>query len=121
MVKSVERAIQICELLGEGGALSLAQIARRIQAPKTTVYEILATLESQRLVLRDDVAGTFNLGMRLISLGQLAQRGFELRRVVLPFLQQLNRELDETVHLTVLEEDHVLYVECVESSKRLRT
>jgi DNA-binding IclR family transcriptional regulator len=33
----------------------------------------------------------------------------------------LNAELDETVHLTVLEGNEVLYVDCLESSKRLRT
>jgi DNA-binding IclR family transcriptional regulator len=51
----------------------------------------------------------------------MAQLDLEIRRVAAPFLKQLNAELDETVHLTVLEGDEVLYVECLESSKRLRT
>jgi DNA-binding IclR family transcriptional regulator len=65
--------------------------------------------------------GTFSLGIRLLELGQEAQENFELRRVASPFLQQLNRVLDETVHLTILDGDVVLYVDCYESTKRLRT
>ncbi|MEI6386148.1 MAG: IclR family transcriptional regulator, partial [Spirochaetota bacterium] len=38
-----------------------------------------------------------------------------------PFLQGLNQEFDETVHLTLLDLDEVLYVDCIESRRRLRT
>jgi len=51
----------------------------------------------------------------------MAQAELEIRRVAAPFMKQLNIELDETVHLTVLEGNEVLYVDCLESSKRLRT
>jgi DNA-binding IclR family transcriptional regulator len=51
----------------------------------------------------------------------MAQADLEIRRVALPLIKQLNAELDETVHLTVLEGNEVLYVDCLESSKRLRT
>jgi len=36
-------------------------------------------------------------------------------------LRSLNEELDETVHLTILDGWEVLYVECFESIKQLRT
>ena len=51
----------------------------------------------------------------------MAQSDLEIRRVASPFLKELNSELDETVHLTVLEGNEVLYVDCLESTKRLRT
>lgn len=121
MVKSVQRAIRILEVLGRQEHLTLAALSRKLIAPKTTVFEILATLESERLVHRDDELGTYSLGIKLLELGQMAQCGLELCKLVLPFLQRLNRELDETVHLTVLDQDEVLYIDCIESSKRLRT
>jgi IclR family KDG regulon transcriptional repressor len=121
MVNSVQRAAAILGLLMREGRLGLSQVARSLGIPKSTAHSILETLEGEGLVGRDGSTGTFGLGIRLLELGQAAQESFELRRVASPHLLALNRDLDETVHLTVLDGDVVLYVECFESSKRLRT
>jgi len=121
MVNSVKRAAAILSLLGKEGRLSLTQICRTLRIPKSTTFSILETLEAERIVEKDEPTGTFSLGIRLLELGQEAQKNFELRKVASPYLQQLNHALDETVHLTVLDDDEVLYVECFDSSKRLRT
>jgi DNA-binding IclR family transcriptional regulator len=120
MVNSVKRAVAILGLLGTRGRLNLTQICKTLHIPKSTAFSILETLTEENLVAKDEPTGTFSLGIRLLELGQEAQENFELRRVASPFLQQLNRTLDETVHLTVLEGDVVLYVDCYESTKRLR-
>ena len=121
MVNSVQRAAAILGLLLKEKRLGLSQVARSLRIPKSTAHSILETLEREGLVARDESTGTFCLGIRLLELGQAAQENFELRRVASPHLLALNRELDETVHLTVLDGDVVLYVECFESSRRLRT
>lgn len=121
MVNSVARAFAILTLLGKKGRLTLSQLCRDLKIPKSTAFSILETLEKEQAVVREDETGMYSLGIRLLELGQEAQANFELRRVASPVLQQLNREIDETVHLTVLDNDEVLYVDCYESSKRLRT
>jgi DNA-binding IclR family transcriptional regulator len=121
MVNSVQRAAAILDLLGREKRLGLSQVAKRLRIPKSTAHSIIETLVREGLVARDAPTGTFGLGIRLLELGQAAQENFELRRVASPRLLALNREVDETVHLTVLDGDVVLYVECFESSKRLRT
>ena len=120
MVNSVKRAAAILGLLGTRGRLNLTHICKALHIPKSTAFSILETLMEENLVAKDEPTGTFSLGIRLLELGQEAQENFELRRVASPFLQQLNRTLDETIHLTVLEGDVVLYVDCYESTKRLR-
>jgi DNA-binding IclR family transcriptional regulator len=121
MVNSVRRASAILGLLGRERRLGLSQVARSLRIPKSTTHSIIETLVREGLVARDGLTGTFSLGIRLLELGQAAQENFELRRVASPRLLALNREVDETVHLTVLDGDVVLYVDCFESSKRLRT
>ncbi|MFQ3620416.1 MAG: IclR family transcriptional regulator [Spirochaetales bacterium] len=121
MVNSVLRAFTILTLLGKKGRLTLSQICRELKIPKSTTFSILETLEKEQAVVREEETGMYTLGIRLLELGQEAQVNFELRRVASPVLQQLNRDIDETVHLTVLDKDEVLYVDCYESSKRLRT
>jgi len=120
-VKPVENAVHVLELLGQERALGVSEISRRLSIAKSSTHDILSTLLSAGLVERDGERGVYGLGIHLFELGNLARANLELRRVALPHLRSLNEALDETVHLTVLDQDHALYVECYESTKRLRT
>jgi IclR family KDG regulon transcriptional repressor len=121
VVKPVQNAIRMLHLLGEQGTMGVTQIASRLDLSKSSVHDILCTLLSDGLVEKDTERSVYRLGIRLFELGNLARASLELRRLALPHLKALNEALDETVHLTVVDEDEVLYVECYESSKRLRT
>jgi IclR family transcriptional regulator, KDG regulon repressor len=120
MVRSVARAIQILEFLGNHEGANVTEISQRLGFPKSTSHEILSTLEQENIIAKDQ-HNRYHLGLKLFELGSMAQTDLEIRRVASPYVKQLNAELDETVHLTVLEGDQVLYVDCLESSKRLRT
>jgi IclR family transcriptional regulator, KDG regulon repressor len=120
-VTSVDRAVTILDILSERGELSLSRIAEILNAPKTSVFDILTTLEARRMVSRAGEAGKYALGLHAIEIGYSAVRTFGIRKMVAPVLQALNEQLDETVHLTVLDDDEVLYIDCYESTKRLRT
>ncbi len=89
--------------------------------PKSSVHSILETLAAEKVVERDDSSGRFHLGVKLVELGNRARLDLDICRIAAPFLQGLNVEFDETVHLTVLDRDEVLYVDCIESRRRLRT
>ena len=120
MVNSVLRAITILEFLGHQKGSNVTEISKALELPKSTTHQILATLESENVIVKDR-HNRYHLGLRLFELGSMAQVDLEIRRMAAPFLKTLNAELDETVHLTVLEGNEVLYVDCLESSKRLRT
>ncbi len=119
-VRSVYRALKIIELIAERKSLTLPEITQTLSLPKSSAYEILTTLCKEDFICRDK-NNEYSLGIRLIELGNKAQLNLEIRRIATPILRQLNEELDETVHLTVLDNDEILYVECFESTKRLRT
>jgi len=121
MVNTVLKAISLLDALAKQGDRSLSELARELGFAKSTVHGILETLEAERLVERGPESGKFHLGIRLIELGNRAQRGLDICRIAAPFLTGLNQEFDETVHLTVLDHDEVLYIDCIESQRRLRT
>ena len=120
MVKSVFRSIKILELLGDKKGLTVTDISKGLHFPKSSTHEILSTLEQENLVTKDQY-NRYHLGLKLFELGSMAQYDLEIRRIAGPYVKRLNAELDETVHLTVLEGHEVLYIECLESTKRLRT
>lgn len=117
----MDRAVSVLDILSERGEQSLSRIAEALGAPKTSVFDILMTLEARRMVSRDGESGRYSLGLHAIELGYSAVNTFGIRKMVAPVLQALNERLDETVHLTVLDDDEILYIDCYESTKRLRT
>ncbi len=121
MVNTVRKSIMVLNTLAQNSGLATSELARLLELPKSSVHNILTTLESERLVERNPETGKFHLGVKLISLGHRAQESLDIARIARPVLGRLNEETDETVHLTVLDEDEVLYVDCIESTKRLRT
>jgi IclR family transcriptional regulator, KDG regulon repressor len=121
MVRAINRGFDILQLLSRRGPMGVTDLARALDLPKSTVHDLLSTLQHEGAVLRDSERQVFVLGWRLFELGQRAQEGMEIRRLARNYISNLSRDLDETVHLTVLDGGEVLYVDCVESTKRLRT
>ena len=121
MVNTVLRSFQILEKLGDGQSLGVSELARELDMAKSSVHGILETLVHEKVVGKNPVTGKYSLGIRLIEFGNRAQLGLDICRIAAPFLKGLNVEFDETVHLTLLDNDEVLYVDCIESRKRLRT
>jgi IclR family KDG regulon transcriptional repressor len=121
MVNTVSRAVLILEYLADHDDQGVSDIARILEMPKSSTHSILSTLEHHSLVEKDERSGRYHLGLKLVELGYRAQGELGLVRVGRPFIQGLNRDTDETVHLTVLDHREVLYVDCVESRLRLRT
>ena len=121
VVNSVSKAIMILSLLGSRPGLTLQRICDLLSLPKSSAYSILATLEKEGLVERESGVKTYHLGIRLFEIGNLALGDYEIRRTAEPYIRRLNEELDETVHLTIPIGGEVLYIDCYESTKRLRT
>lgn len=120
-VNSVRKALAILNLLSDGKERSLSEITQELDLAKSTVHSLLETLTSACVLERDAESGGYSLGIRLIELGYCAQTGLDICRISAPFLQGLNVKFDETVHLTVLDNNEVLYIDCIESRRRLRT
>jgi IclR family transcriptional regulator, KDG regulon repressor len=121
MVRSVQKAVRVLGLLSEKPGLTISQISQTLSLPKSSTHDILVTLEAEDIIYKETTTAGYHLGMRLFELGNRALGDLEIRKISTQFLQNLNAELDETVHLTVVDNDEVLYIECFESTKRLRT
>lgn len=119
-VRSIQRALEIVDSFRLGQSKGVSEISREMGIPKSTAHEILATLVEAGVLARDDVTGLFQLGTKLIELGNRARSNYPLNRAAEPFIKALRDEFDETVFLTLLERDQVFYLDCYESTRRLR-
>jgi len=89
--------------------LSLAELSRRAELPKSTTHRLLKELGAWGIVETTESGVT--LGMRMFELGQLVPRQRELREVTAPILDKLHRDTGLAVHLAVLQETEVLYLD----------
>jgi DNA-binding IclR family transcriptional regulator len=118
-VQVIARAATILRVLeDEGDGLSLGQIAQRVNLARSTVQRIVGALALEKFVIAASPNGRVRLGPAILRLAASARTDFvaEAR----PFLVRLSGELQETADLAVVKNDHLVFVDQVIGSQRLR-
>lgn len=88
--------------------LSLAEIARYSGLPKSTAHRVLAMLVEVGAV--EAVPDGYQVGLKMFSLGVLPPEA-ALREAALPHLEELHRQTGQTLHLAILRDADVIYLE----------
>lgn len=119
-VQVIARAAAILRALeDENSGLSLGQIAQRVGLARSTVQRIVAALETEKLVIAATPNGRVRLGPTIMRLAASVRSDFiSLAR---PFLERVSAELEETVDLSTVKKDHLVFIDQVIGSHRLRT
>jgi DNA-binding IclR family transcriptional regulator len=113
----VERALGILEYVAQSsGGLTNSELSRRLDIPKSSASYILRTLERRGYLARDAESGKYRLGLKVLALGRGVHTGMDLRKVALPYLQQLVDRTNLTCHLAILDAGEAVYIEKVEAS-----
>jgi IclR family pca regulon transcriptional regulator len=102
----------------DGGARSLADLARRTGLPRAGVRRLVLTLVE--LGLAEPRDGGFILTPRVLRLGFAYLSSLGLREVAQPLIERLSREADEVVAVSVLDGDELVYVARAEVQGVLR-
>ena len=117
----IDRAAQILDCFGfEHQELSVSEIGAKTNLHRSTAHRILMALEYNDLIQQNPENGKYRLGIKLFRLGHQAVSHLNLREICRPFLTRIMNETKETVHLAVLDEDQVLYLDKVEGPHALR-
>ncbi|WP_413307495.1 IclR family transcriptional regulator [Bacillus sp. 1P10SD] len=121
MVKSVSRALDIITLVSlKKGGLGVTEIAKQIDINKSSVYRILSTLVQYGYVEQDEDTGRYKLGYKFLEISSKLLESIDLRAEAKPFLQQLENETNEVIHLVVYDQGEVVYIEKLEGNETLR-
>jgi DNA-binding IclR family transcriptional regulator len=118
---AVARALGVLELLAlspEAARLSAVALALGLQ--KSTTHRILSTLTSLGYVEQVAETGCYRATLKLWELGASAINEHPVARVARPFLHELHRATGETVSLTMLAGDEVLYLDKIVSPRAIR-
>lgn len=95
-VTAVERALAVLDCFKPGAEkLTLAEFAERLPLHKTTIFRLLNSLVRCAYVVRHK-DGRYSLGPRVLYLGRVYQRGFQMSEVVMPVLEKLSKATGES-------------------------
>lgn len=105
----------IMELLaGSRAGLTLPEIARDLDLPKSSVHCLLITLERHRYLHRNDRTSRYLFSSKLFSVANMSLGGLQLRQVAMPHMHSLAKETGLETHLAVLERYEAVLLEKVE-------
>jgi DNA-binding IclR family transcriptional regulator len=112
----VERTARILSAVAEAESANLTEIARRTSLNEATVLRYLNSLAALGYVERFNAA-QYRLGWEIFRLGQRAFSGQVPTDVVLPTMQRLMEEFNETVNFAANKERSVVILEVVEGRR----
>jgi DNA-binding IclR family transcriptional regulator len=109
--------LRVCGLNPTG--LSLGELATELALPRSTVQRIVSALVTEDLLQTNGTHRSIRIGLGLHKIAT-AQR-VDVVEVAHPFLKELSQITGETVDLAELKSDHLVFVDQVSGSHRLRT
>ena len=110
-IQVLERADSLLNILAQyNQPLSLKFLAEQSHLNISTTHRILNDLVLSRMVHRPST-GHYQLGMRLLELGNLVKARLNVRAIALPIMRRLQQQISQTVNLSIRQNDEIVYIE----------
>ena len=107
--QSVDRALQVLELLADWGSGGVSEVAAAIGVHKSTAFRLLGALEARELVEQTNDR-KYRLGFGLLRLARRVNVELELTDQARPITEELAKGLGESINVAVLREHYVVNV-----------
>lgn len=119
-IQSLDRALDILELLARSSGLTLTEIANDLDQSPATAYRVLMTLEKRGVVEADANTQTWHIGPTAFRLGSAFLRRTGLVERSRPVMRSLMEATGETANLGIARENSILFVSQVETNETIR-
>ncbi|MFE4665530.1 IclR family transcriptional regulator [Streptomyces sp. NPDC056716] len=119
-IESVDNALKILLLLGEQSELRLTDVATYLGVATSTAHRLLAMLHYRGFIRQAERGKTYVPGSALTGVALSILQRFDVRDALHPYLESLNTELTETVHLGILDGTTVRFIDAIESPRAVR-
>ncbi|MGF6768390.1 IclR family KDG regulon transcriptional repressor [Paraburkholderia sp. GAS199] len=120
MNNTLVKGLCLLEALARRGApMGVSELAIAVAMPKSGVHRLLQALVEERYVEQSG-SGRYRVAIKLWEVASAALPGFDLRRHAVAVMSALADATGESVHLSVLDERHVVYVHKLEAENSVR-
>jgi DNA-binding IclR family transcriptional regulator len=109
-VQSVDRALQVLEIIAGLGQAGVTEIAAELGVHKSTVSRLIAVLETRGYVEQISERGKYRLGFAISRLAHVAGGQTDLVRLGQDACDTLSVDVGETANLAVLDQDRIVNI-----------
>lgn len=114
----LERAFRVLNAFApRDSRLRLAELSRRTGLPKGSLHRMVTQLVTVGALERVD--DRYQLGLRMFEIARMVPVQLRLREVMLPFMEDLYEATHETVHLGVLRDTEVIYIDRIAGHRQV--
>lgn len=118
-MRTIARAASVLRALADSPVkLSLGQLAKATNLPRSSIQRIVGALEAEGFVNTQSGQSGVRLGRELVRLGSAVSAN--LRTLFRPYLQELHQRTKDTVDLTLLMDGTPVVVDQISSTAALR-
>ena len=118
-IKSVQKAIDILDYIAEKGEVGVTELSKKFSMSKSSAHGYLNTFFKNNWIDKNDVTDKYKLGLHLFELGNFVRDGFKIREIAIPYMKKIVDKTGETVHLTLLDNGEVVYLESAQPENKL--
>lgn len=109
--QSLTRGLQILDCFGaDDSTLSLAELGARTGLSQATTFRLAATLTKLGYLSQDARTKRYQLGIKVLSLGNAFLMSIRFPQVALPILEQAAQRWNEAVNMSILDGREIVYV-----------
>lgn len=118
-IKSVQKAIDIIDYIARNGEVGVTEVSKEFNMSKSSAHGYLNTFFKNNWITKNDSTDKYKLGLHLFELGNYVRDGFKIREIAIPYMKNIVDKTGETVHLTLLDNGEVVYVESAQPENKL--
>lgn len=120
LVSSVMKAMTVLDCFTpEHSSLSLSQISSQVQQPKSTVLNLIRSLEAGGYLIRNPSTQTYSLGYKILEHAFCIRSSLSVVQSSIPFLEDIQVQTGMIVYLVTHNNGKVLYLEGLYPSRRI--
>ena len=116
LVPALTRGLDILELLRDQGPQPAASISKALSLPRTTVHELVKTLEVRGYLKLIGNGNLCDLGVKVFELGSSYENRLDLAQIARDGATAVGAVCGETVHVAVLDGADVVYIVRIEGT-----
>lgn len=113
MNRTVQRSVELMRLIAASeGGMTINELTDATAIPKTTLYDIIVTLEDQGMLqCTEGAPRRYTIGLTAFLLGSHYAAAIDLIETAKPHMEKLSGLLNRTVFLGILDDVHILYID----------
>ncbi len=121
VLRSVNNALAVLESFSvERPEIGVTELSHALGLGKSTVHRLLTSLAARGYVRKNPDTDRYCLGFKAFEVGSVVAGRGAIRELTAPFLRALMLSTKETVHLGVLDEWEVVYIDKIDTDHPLQ-